>query len=100
MITLHLENTVHDFDAWHAAFEKFESFRAERGVRSYRLSRDVESPEHVAIDLDFDTADQALAFRGSLETIWRTPQSREHLITHNVPLAYDLVVERTLGAAV
>ena len=37
MAILHIENTVHDFDTWKAAFDKFERFRADHGVRSYRF---------------------------------------------------------------
>ena len=41
MTTVHIENTVQDFDAWKTNFDKYERFRAEHGVQSYRVSRSV-----------------------------------------------------------
>lgn len=99
MTTLHIENTVQDFDAWKEAFDRFERFRADQGVRSYRLSRRADNANEVAVDLDFDTVEAATAFSGALEQIWRTPQSQQHLVAHSVPVVYDVVVNRTLSAA-
>ncbi len=96
MATLHVENLVHDFDRWKAAFDKFEQFRAERGVRAYRLCRSVAEPNRVTIDLDFDSVAEAATFRDALEQIWRTPQSKEQLVSHGTPEVLDLVVNRTL----
>lgn len=99
MTTLHIENTVADFDAWKEAFDKFERFRADQGVRSYRVSRRADNGNEILVDLDFDTVQEATAFRGALEQIWRTPQSQQHLIAHSTPVVYDVVVDRTLTAA-
>ncbi|RNL62569.1 hypothetical protein EFK50_12445 [Nocardioides marmoriginsengisoli] len=99
MITLHIENTVHDYESWKAAFDKFDRFRADQGVRSYRLTRRVEDGNQVAIDLTFDTAEEATAFRGALEQIWRTPQSQEQLVAHGSPTLHELVEERVPTAA-
>jgi hypothetical protein len=94
MTTLHIENQVRDFDSWKAAFDKFERFRAEQGVRAYRISRSVTDPHQVMVDLDFDSVTEATAFRQALEQIWRTPQSREQLVDHAEPVVLDVVVER------
>lgn len=99
MVTLHIENTVTDYEAWKSVFDKFERFRAESGVRSYRLSRQVEDGNRVVIDLEFETAAEATAFCGALVQVWRTPQSREHLVEHGSPVLYEVAVERTLSAA-
>lgn len=99
MTTLHIENTVADFDAWKETFDKFERFRADQGVRSYRLSRRADNGNEVVVDLDFDSAQAATAFGGALEQIWRTPQSQQHLVAHSAPVVYDVVVSRTLTAA-
>lgn len=99
MTTLHIENTVTDFEAWKKVFDKFERFRADQGVRSYRLSRRADNGNEVVVDLDFDTAQEATAFRGALEQIWRTPQSQQHLVEHSTPVVYEVVVARTLTAA-
>jgi hypothetical protein len=91
MATLHVENHVHDFDEWKSVFDKFDRFREEKGMRSYRLSRYVGEPNKVTIDMDFDSVADATAFRGALEQIWTTPQSKEQLISHGTPELLDLV---------
>jgi hypothetical protein len=96
MATLHIENTVKDFDEWKAVFDKFDRFRAEKGMRAYRMSRRVDDPNNVVVDLDFDSVEEATAFRGALEQIWRTPQSKEQVVTHEAPLLYDVVEQRQL----
>jgi hypothetical protein len=98
MNTLHIENTVKDFEAWKAAFDKFERFRAEKGVRAYRIARLVDEPNMVTIDLDFDSLDDATAFRGALARIWQTPQSRDQLVAHEEPQLYDVVAQRSLSS--
>ena len=90
MITLHIENQVHDYDAWKRAFDRFDRARTDQGVRGYRVSRDVDDPSRVTVDLDFDTHDEAVAFRGFLETVWATPQSRRELAGHSRPRLLDL----------
>ena len=94
MATLHIENTVRDFDEWKAVFDKFDRFRAEKGMRSYRMARQVDEPNKVIVDLDFDSVEAATEFRGALEQIWRTPQSQEQLVAHGTPLLYDVVEQR------
>src|SRR5689334_2787514 len=96
MATLHVENLVHDFDGWKAAFDKFEAFRAERGVRAYRVSRSVHEPNRVVVDLDFDSVTDATTFRDALEQIWRTPQSKQQLASHGTPEVLDVVVDRVI----
>ena len=96
MATLHIENTVRDFEEWKAVFDKFDRFRAEKGMRAYRMSRQVDDPNKVTIDLDFDSLEEATAFRGALEQIWQTPQSRQQLVAHSTPTLYDVVEQRQI----
>ena len=96
MATLHIENAVRDFEEWKAVFDKFDRFRAEKGMRSYRMARQVDDPRKVVIDLDFDSLREATEFREALEQIWRTPQSQQQLVAHSTPVLYDLVEERAL----
>lgn len=96
MVTVHVENTVRDFDAWKAVFDKFDRFRVDQGMRSYRMSRRLDDPQKVFVDLDFDSVDEATAFRGALEQIWRTPQSKEHLVSHETPTLFEVVEQREL----
>lgn len=97
MATLHIENLVRDFEGWKAAFDKFEAFRAERGVRAYRLCRSVAEPNRVVVDLDFDSVAEATTFQEALERVWQTPQSKEQLVSHGTPEVFDLVVDRSLA---
>jgi len=99
MATLHIENTVKDFTSWKAAFDKFDRFRADHGVRSYQVYQLAGDPQQVAIDLHFDDAETAVSFRGALEQIWTTPQSREQLIEHSAPVLYEVVEDRDLSGA-
>ena len=94
MATLHVENTVRDFEEWKAVFDKFDRFRAEKRMRGYRMSRQVDDPNKVAIDLDFDSVEDATEFRGALEQIWQTPQSKQQMISHGTPTLYDVVEQR------
>ena len=90
MTTLHIENTVRDYDAWRAVFDKFEQFRREHGVRRYRVGRQVHDPSQVIVDLDFDSVGDANAFRGELEKIWQTPQSQRELLAHGTPVLLEM----------
>lgn len=96
MTTLHIENTVRDYASWQEAFDKFERFRADNGVRSYRISRQAGDPSQVTVDLEFGSAAEAEAFVPLLERIWETPQSREHLVAHDAPQIMELVRHRVL----
>lgn len=96
MATLRTENQVRDYEAWKAVFDKFERFRAERNVRSYRVCRDAADPSNVSVELDFDSVEDAITFKGALEQIWATPQSQEQLISHATPKLYELAESKVL----
>jgi hypothetical protein len=98
MITLHMENAVRDFEAWKQNFDKFDRFRADQGVRSYRVSRRTDEPNRFTVDLQFDDVPTATAFRGALEKIWATPQAQELLVSHSEPVMYEVADERQLSA--
>lgn len=87
--SLQIRNTVRDFETWKATFDKFERFRADHGVRSYRVLRRADDDRDVQVILDFDSRTEAVEFRGHLEHIWGTPQSREQLVAHDEPLLLD-----------
>jgi hypothetical protein len=96
MSTLHIENTVRDYATWQEAFDKFERFRADHGVRSYRICRQARDPNQITIDLEFGSTAEAEAFVPLLEQIWSTPQSREHLVDHGAPEVMELLRHRVL----
>lgn len=94
--TLHIENSVHDYAAWRGAFDKFDRFRRDGGVRHLRLTRPVDEPATVIVDLDFDTIDEAEAFRDKLAKVWATPQSREQLAEHATAVVRHLMDDQAL----
>jgi hypothetical protein len=96
MTTLHIENTVRDYESWQEAFDKFERFRADNGVRSYRICRQVSDPSAVSIDLEFGSLAEAEAFVPKLARIWSTPQSQDELASHQAPTLLDEVRHRVL----
>jgi hypothetical protein len=98
MVTLHIENTVRDFDSWKAVFDKFERFRTEQGVLAYRVVRSVTEPNDVMVDLEFDSTPSAEAFIVHLQQIWSTPQSKDELVTHGRPRIFDVITDRDLAA--
>jgi hypothetical protein len=93
MHALHVQNTVHDYDSWKAVFDKFERFREEHGVRSYRVLRDAADPHDVQVILDVDVDVEAAAteFRGRLQQVLATPQSREQPTSHRGPDLLEVV---------
>lgn len=97
MTTLRIENTVRDYDAWKAAFDKFDRARRDRGVRSYRLSRSHDDPDQVAVDLEFDDRARAEEFGEFLRGVWRTPQSRGVLADHRPPRVLEVLEDVDLG---
>jgi hypothetical protein len=96
MTTLHLQNTVHDYSSWKTAFDKYDRFRAENGVRSYRIRRLPDDPQQIVVDLEFDDRATAEAFIGLLAKIWNSPQSRAELVSHAEPLLLEDVEHRVL----
>jgi hypothetical protein len=99
MTTVHIENSVQDFGTWKANFDKYERFRAEQGVQSYRVSRSVTEPNEVLIDLEFRDETTARAFLPKLEQIMNSPQARAELMRHSAPRLYTVVTERAPSAA-
>ena len=73
MAIVQIEHPVGSFDMWKAAFDSDPVGRERQGVRRYRIVRPVDDPNYVAVDLEFDDAPTAHAFRESLENLWRTP---------------------------
>ena len=97
MTTLHIQNTVRDYDSWKVNFDKFDRARRDRGVRSYRIRRDHDDVSRIAIDLEFDNATRAEEFREFLYGVLRTPQSRAELLSHEEPVVLDVLEDVVLS---
>ena len=74
MFTLQIEHAIKDFDMWKAAFDRDPVDRAGSGVRAHRISRPVDDPHFVVVELDFESRDQAEALLAKLqEKVWNSP---------------------------
>ena len=81
MIMLHIEHAIADFDQWHTAFERFEEFRVQSGVRGQRVHQPVDDPHYVVIDLDFDSVAEAQGFLAFLNTkVWTSRANAPALV--------------------
>jgi hypothetical protein len=79
--TLHIQHPITDFDTWASAFNRFADARRRAGVRAQCIRRPVDDPNYVVIDLEFDSADEAAAFRRFLETqVWGTQENAPALV--------------------
>ncbi len=70
MIQLRIEHAVPDYEAWKQVFDADPVGREHSGVRRYRILRAADEPNHVMIDLDFDTAEQAEALLAAMRVVW------------------------------
>ena len=75
MATLRIEHSVPDFTGWKRAFDSDPADRKGSGVRRYTVSRSVEDPNFVMIDLEFDNSSQAEAVHASLRELWGRVQA-------------------------
>ncbi len=70
MARLHAEFTVGDYGQWKAMFDNDPAGRQAGGVRSYQISRGVQEPNHVLLDMEFDDSATAEAFLERLQPVW------------------------------
>jgi len=75
MATLHVEQTVSDFDAFKRMFDTDPADRKGSGVTGYRMSRAADDPNHVLIDMELDSVESAQALLGKLKEVWKSPQA-------------------------
>ena len=76
MATLHIEHAITDIQTWLGAFGRFEAARKHAGVRAHRVCQPVDDDKYIHIELDFDTVEQAAAFKGFLEnSVWTSPDA-------------------------
>ena len=90
MPTLHIEHPTQDFDTWKRAFDSDPAGRQRSGVRRYRVSRAVDAPNYVTIDLEFDTREQAEGLLRTMQGLWGRP---DHSVTRNQQARIVEVVE-------
>jgi hypothetical protein len=96
MTTLHVENTIRDYETWKSNFDKFDRARRDRGVTRYRVSRAAEDPTKVMVDLEFDSTGRAEEFREFLGGVMRTPQALSELVEHQPPTVFEVMEDTVL----
>ena len=73
MYTLQIEHGIKDFGLWKSAFDRDPVNRAASGVTAHRISRPVEDPHYVVVELDFERRAQAEALLANLEAnVWKS----------------------------
>jgi hypothetical protein len=76
MATLHIEHPITDLETWLGAFGRFAEARANAGVNAHRIHQPLDDDDYILVELDFDTVEQAEAFKGFLETrVWSNPEA-------------------------
>ncbi len=76
MATLHIEHPITDLETWLGAFGRFAEARASAGVKAQRVHQPLDDDKYILVELDFDTPEQAQAFKGFLEArIWSNPDA-------------------------
>ena len=75
MPVLQIEHPVRDFESWKAAFDGAQERREVGNVQRYEVYRTVDDPNYIAVDLEFDSHDEAEAFKRGLEELWQSPQA-------------------------
>ncbi|WP_028271965.1 hypothetical protein [Arthrobacter sp. UNC362MFTsu5.1] len=74
MYTLQIEHGIKDFGLWKTAFDRDPVNRAASGVTAHRISRPVDDPHYVVVELDLGTREQAEALLASLQQkVWNSP---------------------------
>lgn len=73
MTVVKIEHTVPNFEKWKEAFDRDPADRKGAGVRHYQVFRQYDDPNHVFIDLAFDSMKQAKAFLDKIQRLWDGP---------------------------
>jgi hypothetical protein len=76
MATLHIEHPITDLQTWLSAFTRFEGARERAGVRAQRVGQPVDDDKYIYVGLDFDSVEEAAAFKDFLETtVWASAEA-------------------------
>jgi hypothetical protein len=76
LFVLRIEHPVPGYDEWKQTFDNDPLDREKSGVRRHKVMRDLDNPNYVLIDLEFEEAGQARAMHEALQGLWGRAQSR------------------------
>jgi len=76
LATLQIEHGITDLQTWLGAFNRFEEARRKAGVRAQHVRQPADDEKYIYVTLDFDTVDEAAAFKRFLETtVWASAEA-------------------------
>lgn len=76
MATLHIEHSISDLQTWLGAFGRFDEARRKAGVTGQRVHQPLDDDKYIYVELEFDSTEQAEAFKRFLETkVWSSPDA-------------------------
>ena len=70
MPVVRIDHAVQDFYLWKQAFDGDPADRKGSGVYRYQISRRVNEPNYVMVDLEFTNSSAAEAFLTAMQRIW------------------------------
>lgn len=70
MYILRIEHRVSDFDGWKSAFNSDPVGREQSGVRYHQILRSTDDPNHIMIDLEFNSKNEAEVLLAALREVW------------------------------
>jgi ribosomal protein L35AE/L33A len=70
MPILRIEHPVPNYEGWKQAFDSDPVGRQRSGVRRYQISRSLDDPNYVMIDLEFDAKYEAEALLAAMRQVW------------------------------
>ena len=70
MYVLRIEHSTGDYDRWKQLFDSDPVDRAGKGVRRHYVSRAVDDPAQVCIELAFDSQEQANGLLEAMRGVW------------------------------
>jgi hypothetical protein len=76
MIVLQIEHLVPDFNVWKKAFDSDPVNRKQSGVKLYRIFRQVDNPNYVILELEFDSLFEAEALLATLQKLWHRVEGK------------------------
>ena len=76
MIVLQIEHLVPDFIGWKKAFDSDPVNRKQSGVKQYRIFRQVDNPNYVILELEFDSLVEAETLLAALQKLWANVEGR------------------------
>jgi ribosomal protein L35AE/L33A len=76
MIVLQIEHLVPDFSGWKKAFDSDPVNRKQSGVKQYRIFRQVDNPNYVILELEFESLAEAETLLGALQKLWANVEGR------------------------